>query len=446
MNKIIAALRSSQFGRLFNFSDQDAKGRSCMLSSSILTAVVSSITGGIFYSGFLVGHGINIVNIGIITFIPFIATLFSLFSPMILERFKQRKKVLLISRIAYYVINILGLTVLPELVHSDSGKIIGFCIIVFVASAINSLFSSGYSVWHLNFLPDNIRADYFNISSAVANAIMGVVVLISSLITDSLAGSPQQLQIITILRIIGFAFAMFDIFMLSLPKEYPYEQTAGKKPKLADTFILPFRHKKFLLTMLVMFGYTFASNLTASVVNTYLLEYVGVTYTFVNMITASYFIFFIMFGGIAKRIIRQLSWFKSFAFAVFMLLPTYILYAFVDSSNYQTLMLVVRLSQHLFSVLITITFANFPYINLPAKDRTNYIAFYMIFVNMAALFGMVCGTGFVDIVGDNVINLFGHMFNSVQVLMLTTGTLMAVLSVFVLIIQKKLEPGIPNRI
>ena len=440
MKNLKSALQDTAAYKLFASGDKDSHGRLCMLKSSILTSIIGSLTGGIFYSGFLIGHGINIVNAGIITFIPLIATIFSLLSPMILEKFPKRKKILLISRSAYYLINIGGLTILPLIVHGEKEKLIGFGIIVFVASTINSLFSSGYSVWHINFLPNDVRADFFNFTNIISNAMMGLVVLISSLIADSLAGSPLQMTIITILRIAGLLFAALDVYYLSKPHEPPYESTPGKKIKITDTFTLPFKHKKYILTIFVMIWYTFNANLTASVVNVYLLDTVGVTYTFVNVITAVYFLFFIFFGGAAKKLIRTTSWFSAFSKGVFFLFPTYILYAFVNHENYIWLMLIVRLSQHLLSVPITIAYSNFPYINLPATDRTNYMAFQSLCLNISALIGMVCGTGFVKIVGDNKINLFGLSFSNVQVLMLATGIMMALLAIFVTVFIKKLEP------
>ena len=440
MISLKAAFKNTAYYQLFFTEGNDAYGRKCILLSSIFTGIIGSLTGGIFYSGFLVGHGINIVNAGIITFIPYIATIFSLFSPMILERFQKRKRILLISRSVYYLINIGGLTLLPQLVQSQSGKLWGFGIIVFTASAINSLFSSGFSVWHINYLPDSVRADYFNFSSLISNALMGIVVLFSSLIADSLSGSPMQLTIITILRIVGLIIAAFDIYILAKPEEPSYHKTEGKKQRITDTFTLPFKHKKYLLTICVMLGYTFASHLILSVINVYLLDTVGVTYTFVNAITAVYFPFFIFFGGISKRIIRRTSWFSAFAKSVFLLFPTYILYAFVNHSNYLWLMLIVRLTQHLLSVPITISYANFPYINLPAADRTNYMAFHSISVNIAALLAMVCGTGFVKLMGDAKLAFWGMSFNSIQLLMIITGVLLALLGILVLTNRQKLEP------
>ena len=99
---------------IFNLTDQGAKARSSLLAATIVQGVVGGFSGGIFYTGLLVGYGINIVNISIITVVPYIASLFTLFAPYILERFPQRRVILSVTRVAYYTVNILGITLLPQ--------------------------------------------------------------------------------------------------------------------------------------------------------------------------------------------------------------------------------------------------------------------------------------------------------------------------------------------
>ena len=98
---------------LFNFHDERAFGRCVMLTSSALTSVINWLTGSLFYTSFLMMNGINLVNIGIISFIPYIANCFSIFCPAILERFPRRKWILAAGRAGYYCLNLLGITVMP---------------------------------------------------------------------------------------------------------------------------------------------------------------------------------------------------------------------------------------------------------------------------------------------------------------------------------------------
>ena len=66
---------------VFNFTGEAATARSYLLLQVIVSAVINGFTGGVFYTGYLVGHGINIVNISILALVPYAACLFSVFTP-----------------------------------------------------------------------------------------------------------------------------------------------------------------------------------------------------------------------------------------------------------------------------------------------------------------------------------------------------------------------------
>ena len=424
---------------LFGFREEGALGRSCMLISATLAYTISWLSSGLFYTSFLMINGIDIVNIGIITFVPYIASCFSIFSPSILERFKKRKAVLAIARGAVYALNILGITVLPNFVHDPSARVVWFVIIVFAANIINGLFSSGYSVWHVNFIPDKVRANYFSVKMLVQSFIGCGTALVSSIIADALAGSAYEETIILVFRYVAFFMGMLDVLFLCLPKEYPYERTAAA-PKLRDIIVKPFGHKKFLLTMGIVFVYTFCANAPASALNYYLLNDVGVEYTFVYTINMFYPFFLLAFLPLWKRILGRLGWFRTLAWSELALLPTNLLYSFITAGNYFWLMPTVRLTQHFIGVGNNMTHENMVFINLPKADQTNYVAFFTLVTNIAAFLGMMTGTGFVAAFPDLQLHIGSFTFTNVQTLLWVQVLGELFIPVFVLRNLRRLEP------
>ena len=87
--------RKAAFLDIYNLKDDHAKGRLISLGSSLITSMYNVFITGIFYTGFLSMYDISITGVGIISFIPYIASCFSVFSPMVLRRFKKRKGILL---------------------------------------------------------------------------------------------------------------------------------------------------------------------------------------------------------------------------------------------------------------------------------------------------------------------------------------------------------------
>lgn len=438
-SRIPVIWKNSSIYRVFNTQTVDGRGRLCMQLVSIFGGIAGQLSGGFFYTGFLIGYDMNIVDIGIITYIPSICALLTFFSPMVLERFKKRKLVLALGRIAYYAINIVGITLLPNIVSGKEQRLAGFIIIIIVANSINAIFSPGYSAWQANFLPDEIRADYFTVSSCITSLFTYAIVYALSIVTDSLSGSPAQLTVIIIFRYIAFAIAILDVIMISLPKEYEYSHTR-EKSKLSDVFLIPLKNKPFALTMLLLFIYQVAASLPNATINTFLLADIGISYSLANGINAMYFLFFIVFGGLCRKFIRKVTWFRVFAWGVLYLGVTQVMYSFITVENASWLYVTVRLLQHVNGVFVNTAVAALPYVNLPENDRVSYFSFNSMRTSVGGFLGLITGTYFTKFFGDRLVTLFGHGFGATPVLLAVSGTIEILVCIAVLLLFKTLTP------
>jgi len=410
-------MRRSVGPRLFTLADEQGRGRCVMIGHEILCSIISWLTGSVFYTSFLMIYGIDLVNIGIITFIPIIAGCFCVFSPSLLERFPKRRWLLVGGRLLYFVLNILGITLTPVLVQDPGGRIVCFAVILFLSNLINALVGSGVTIWHLNFIPDNVRADYFMKSTFISSTIGIGVSLLSAVVADALAASPYGDTIIIVFRYVAFFLALADVALLALPKEYPYPRTASR-PRLRDIITMPLSSKPFMLTMLVMFAHTFFTNIPVSFENYYLLNNVGIQYTFIYAINALYPVTLLLFRPIVGRLIPRYGWLKVVGVSMLVHAPSWMAYACVTSGNYAWLYPTVRIYQHIVGVALNITYANVIYINLPESDQTNYLSFHQLGSSVFSFLGMMVGTGLVALIGEHAWTLLGMTFTSVQSLLL----------------------------
>ncbi len=431
--------RSSRFAVLFNFHDEKAFGRSVMLASSTIGNVISWLTGSLFYTTFLMMNDIDLVNIGIITFVPYIANCFSIFCPSILERFPKRKWILAAGRAGYYILNLLAITIMPMIVTDPSAKILWFVILTFSANIVSALFVGGYSVWHLKFIPNEIRAEYFATNSMVANFIGCGAALASGLIADAMAASPYANTIVIIFRYIAFALGMIEVWAFTRPVEYPYEKTAAK-PKLRDIITKPFGQKKFVLTMMIVFLWTFFANVPAGALNYYLINNVGVQYTFIYVINMCYPFFLLFLTPFWNRLLKKWGWFKTFAITAILHFPTIFMHSCVTANTYLWLLPLLRMIQHFLGVGLNTSYSNLTFINMPATDQTNYISFNTVSSNLAAFLGMLCGTTFISACPDIMLTIGGMQFINVQMLLWVQGFGQLFVPVLLLLILPKIQP------
>lgn len=437
MSKLRDLYRKTGWHTVFSYDDEASTARTHLLFSVICQGVVNGFTTGIFYTGLLIGYGINIVNISIITLVPYIASLFSLLTPYILERFPVRRWILSIARAAFYTVNILGITLLPILVKDPGARVVGLVVIVFIAHSINFLFA-GYSPWHIVYITPEVRTGYFSATALVSNLSGSIFLIIASIVTDSLS-SDAQLKLIIALRIAAYAIAFLDIYFLQRPREPVYEVSTDK-PSLLNIFRLPLSNRRFMLTMLLYAMYTYIANLVATVSQTWQLQDVQTGYLYINGINALYALAILFTSPIWSRFMQKKGTFLTLALGCFLLGPTHFAYAFVTTENFRWLMTAVRLVQHAISMLLHFSVSNLLYINLPKADRTNYISFHTVLGNMAVFASLGTATWVVAMMGDSVWYLFGHPMSSVPTLLLVQFVLFMLLGVLTLLLRKKAEP------
>lgn len=398
---------------IYNLRDDDAKGRLISLGSSLMTSFYNVFITGIFYTGFLSMYGISITGVGIITFIPALSNVFSIFSSMILDRIKKRKPVLVMAKVYFYAMYILATTLMPQFVTDTNARLVWFAVIQFLAHAVYALFSPGFTTWFYNFYPaDNARRTrYITLNQVFSSIMSSAVLLLSGVLTDAVAGSPYQNTLILALRYLAFVLVLIDVSMQACAKEYPYPQ--AQKPKLTDVFVLPLRYKKFLLCMLLMFYWNFVANLNNGLWNYHLLNHMHFSYTLINTMSVLYTVILICSASVWQRILRRYSWIKTFGLTNLIWVPTEIIFFFMTPER-AWIYVPMGLMQNVLAVGLNLSYANILYMNLPEENSSTHIAFHTIGCNIFAFLGLVTGTYVSSITGDNTIPLLGMEVYSVQ--------------------------------
>lgn len=405
--------KMSYFSAIYNLKDDYAKGRLISLLSALMTSFYNVFITGIFYTGFLTMYGISITDFGIITFIPYIANCFSIFSSSVLKNIKKRKWVLLGSKIFYYFMYIIAITVMPEIVTDQAARMYWFIAILFVGSAVYALFSPGLTTWFYNFYPaDNVKRNRYILLNQVFSSIMScVILLLSGILTDAVAGSPHQKTLIVVLRYLAFVLVLIDVLMQARAKEYPYVET--EDVKLLQVFTLPFRYKKFILCMALMFFWNFIGNLNNGLWNYHLLNHMHFSYTLINTMSMLYTVTLIFLAPMWQRMIRRYSWVKTFGITNLIWVPTeFAFFCMTIESTY--LYVPLGMIQNILSIGLNLSYANILYMNLPEENSTMHIAFNVVGCNFFAFLGLLTGTWVSSITGDNTILFLGMNVYSVQ--------------------------------
>ena len=431
-------------GQVFNFKDPNARTRCILVISVALEAVITYITTGIFWTEFLRGYHMQPEEIGVLAFSPFIASLFVIFAPSLLTRFKKRRFVLAICKTLYYVFSILALTLLPRLITNATVLVLCMSLLQFVAYIFNIIAVSGYAAWHVKFLPERMRAHYMTFNQFSAALLPGILVLIAAVYADRLAAMPaDQLVFLEYVRHFGFILGILDVILLSLPREvdYPVIHT----PRFRDIITVPLSNKKYLLCMVVVFVWQFSVYCHNTFLQVYLMDTVGITYFLYCLIIFVYPFFFPFSMKFWQNRIQKTSWLKALALAILIESPLQILYAFIRPDVAPWLLvvwlLIVRLPQHFAGVGRNTIVANMQYLNMPSVNRTCYTSFYQIVFNLGAAAGLLFGTVFVALGKGLSLPLLGYTYKGgIPWLIALSGIIQLGLMAYILLMGNRLEP------
>ncbi len=413
MKKFDLRAQMSSLHDIYNLKDDYAKGRLISLGSALMTAFYNVFITGIFYTGFLSLYDISITGVGIISFIPYIASCLSVFSSMVLERFKKRKGVLIASKLVFYGLYIIATTLMPQFVIDPHARLVWFIVILFVAYAEYALFSPGFTPWFYYFYPEDNerRTRYIVLNQIFASIMSSAVLLLSAIITDAVAGSKYQSQLILGFRYFAFFLVIIDVSMQACAKEFPYPESP--RIRLVQVFTLPFKYRKFLYCLLLMFFWNYIGNLNNGLWSYHLLNHMEFSYTLINTMSVMYTIILIVTTPLWKKVLARYSWIKTFGIANLIWVPTECLFFFMTKQS--TWMYVpLCIWQNFLSVGMNFSYANVLYMNLPEENSTTHIAFYCIGCNLFAFLGLMTGTYVSGITGDTTIQLLGLDIYSVQ--------------------------------
>ena len=428
----------NRFRQIYNLRDADAKGRLCVLIFTVIEGFLVYVTTGIFFTQFLQNNHIDINGAGILTFVLYLANMFVIFTPGLLNRFPKRRWLLAGCKFMYLFLIIVGITLLPHLVSDQTGQLWGMILLTFFANLFNVVATAGYAAWHIRFQPEEVRAYHLSVSLFATALVAGVFSLVGGWMCDTLPSF-----FIELFRYFAFGLGMVEVIFLLLPREVEYPVI--RTPRFADIFSIPLRNKKFMLTMVVVFLWQFSLVCYSSQLNYYLLETIGMSNVFFNVIIFLYAPFFFLFMRFWQRRIRRTSWFSTFAVALLVVAPLQIVYGFVQPGpwSYIPLVLLVRLPQHFAGVGHNVAFANFQYINMPLTNRDCYTSFYQIVFNLGSVAGTLFGTVFTARMQDFSFSAFGYTYTTgTPLLTMLCGVIQFVIVAYILIFRKQLEPDV----
>ena len=433
MNSVFSKLRE-RFRARFD-GDELARGRATIITENCFNSVQANLVGGNFFTGLLLLLNVETVQLGLINIIANVANILQLFSPLLLERFKSRKRLLICARTVIHVLNIGMIGLAANLPIDTRVRVYIILGIIAVQNTVSAFTAMGFSVWHIQSVPEKVRANYFSVNIRIVNLAAYVFILTGGFFIDAMKARGLEMLGFMLLRGVAVLFAAADIFLLTRIKEYEYPQ--GTAMSLKAIFTEPFKAPLYLISVLVIFLWSFFANTTSSFYSVYMLQTVKASYTFLNLNSAMSVPMLLFVAPIWTRFINRTSWFAVYWKVLLAYGLVYCLYPFVTPSNYLWAHTLINLTIFTLSPAVSLVNNNMYYYNIPRANQTLYLSFNSALASVGAILGNLFATRYM-VRSENLHPvILGVRMQNNQFLPMITGCLIMLMGVIIFFLHRR---------
>ncbi len=218
------------------------------------------------------------------------------------------------------------------------------------------------------------------------------------------------------LRVGGFLFILLDVIVFLRAKEYPYPQSEVQL-KLGDIFVLPFRHKSFLRTMVLHSLITFSTAITASSWTYYLMD-CGMNYSTLSFLSSITPIMALVLTPFALRLFKKMGCVNNMLLLRAAEVLVYVGYVFVIPATVRWLYPIVFIVFQILSVGTGVGNMHFVYLFMPEENRLAYYSFHYSTATVMGFLGSFLGAQFITLTVGRSFSFLGITLANVQLLML----------------------------
>ena len=432
MNSVFSGLRQ-RFRARFD-GDELGRNRMLIITENSFNSIQANLVGGNFFTGLLLLLNVETVQLGLVNIIAYVCNILQMLSPLLLERFTSRKRLLILSRAAVHVLNIVMIGLAANLPIATRARVYIILGLIAALNIVSASTAMGFSVWHIQSVPERERANYFSLNIRIVNVAAYIFILGGGFFIDAMKARGLDMLGFMLLRGTAVLFAAADLILLARIKEYEYPK--GSPMNLKTLFTEPFRQPVYLISVLVIFLWNFFATTSGSYYSVYMLQTVKASYTYLNLNSAMSVPMLLFVSPFWTRYINRTSWLSVYWKALLAYGFIYCFFPFVTPGNYLWFHTLVNLTIYTLSPAVSLVNSNMYYYNIPRANQTVFLSFNSALANVGAILGNLFATQFMLRSEDFHPVLFGVRMQNNQFLPLVTGLLIMVLGVIILFLHR----------
>jgi MFS family permease len=394
-------------------------------------------TGGAFATGLALMLGAGDFEIGLLAAIPFLSQVFQLLSTYISGFFSSRKSaVFFLSGLGRQIWWLIPLFLMTQI----GGQLEMFLIIVFLSNICVMIATPIWIDWMADLVPENIRARYFGVRSAVLALVNVVAVLLGGFILDlARAQKHENIGFAVIIAISCLSAAIALMILNRIPDPAP----RGLRARFSLIRLKePLKNRSFRRLLMIFFGWNISVGFSAPFFAPHMLTNLQMSFTLVSVYSAVFSIAAILlnkpWGAVIDRFgSRPVMTSCAFGIGIvpfIWLFPRY---------DFRWILVFEAIYSGALWTGFNLAAFNIPISNSPKKERTDYLAMFSVITGLGFFIASLLGGIFAEVIHDCRFEIAGLSIINYHIIFVISGMLRLFTAGLSLTFHEPKEKSIP---
>lgn len=264
-----------------------------LIDAALINAAII-LTTGVFLSGYVIHLKGSDFTVALLNNSATWASILTVFSFLILERIKVRKKLLIVTNIISRSLSG-SIIFLPLIISDEKIIILVLSIMVVIANFLWGFYQLGWMIWYMEIAPKEKKNDYIYMRMFILRIANTIVTVVAGFVLDYYKKTYTGFLIVFLTSLI---LSIIDIIILTFIEEPEYGTTENIKSNDLKTnvsmFFEPFRNNEFKGFLIFAFLYYLSLTLSTSFTSIYLIRYLQFDYGFITTINIFMYILMIV--------------------------------------------------------------------------------------------------------------------------------------------------------
>ncbi|NLC67516.1 MAG: MFS transporter [Clostridiaceae bacterium] len=307
----------------------EGKYRRSQILFLIDAAVINAayvLTSGFFLSGFVIHLNGSDFIVAILNNSFTWAAILSVFSFLIFERIRTRKKLLIFTNAISRFLS--GSIVFLPLLFDDEKLIIALLtVMVIIANIMWGIYQLGWMIWYIEVAPEGKKSDYIYLRMLILRIAITIAIQGMGYVLDYYDKSYTGFFIVFVTSL---ALSANDVVILLFVDEPCYKTREDVKYGAA-MFFSPFSNPEFRKFLIYTFFFYLSITISTSFTSIYLIKYLELDYKLISMINVISYILMIVTTRFWDRMQgRKGNMFVIIVSSIFIMLD-YLIYSFLTA-------------------------------------------------------------------------------------------------------------------